>query len=284
MELIVNRALLAAAGLAVLVAAGCQRRDADEDARPTAAPAAEAPLETPADQAAPLTYESTSQHAEVELSLPPAVRSQPDLHVRLYREGVAQLRQFAEGAQADRTEYGGDMDLPAFSQSIEWTAGAETGKLLSLRRQTYDYAGGAHPNAAYGALLWDKALKRVVEPAQLFRRGADLSALDQALCAAINAAKRERSPDAQAVTLDGTGGFACPRALQTPFVLAPSTTGGRAGGLVFLISPYVVGPWAEGGYEVVVPQAEFRALVAPAYADEFAGAPPQAAADAAPRG
>ena len=273
MELTPTRALLLAAAAVAVLAAGCQRRDADQTAREAPAATAEAPLETPADAAAPLAYESDSEHAEVELTLPAAVARQPDLHARLYSEGVAQLRQFAEGARADRTEYGGDMALPAFSQSIEWAAGAETGKLFSLRRQVYEYTGGAHPNAAYGALIWDKALKRVVEPAQLFRRGADLSSLDQALCEAVNAAKRERSPDARPVTLDSADSFACPRAIETPFVLAPSTTGGRAGGLLFLISPYTVGPWAEGGYEVVVPQTAFRALVAPAYADEFAGEP-----------
>lgn len=274
MELTPTRALLiAVAGVAVL-AAGCQRRDAEDTAAEAPAASPEAPLETPADQAAPLTYESASEHAEVELKLPPAVTGHPDLHARLYSEGVAQLRQFTEGARGDRTEYGGDMALPAFTQSIEWTAGAETGKLFSLGRQVYEYTGGAHPNAGYGALLWDKALRRVVEPAQLFRRGADLSPLDQALCEAINAAKRERSPDAQPVRLGDNRGFACPRAVETPFVLAPSTTGGKAGGLRFLVSPYIVGPWAEGGYEVVVPQTAFRSLLAPAYADEFAGEPP----------
>ena len=60
---------------------------------------------------------------------------------------------------------------------------------------------------------------------------------------------------------------------MTPFVLAPSTTTGKAGGLIFLIGPYQVGPYAEGGYEIVVPQTAFRRLLAPAYADEFAGNP-----------
>src|SRR5690606_24713089 len=115
-------------------------------------------------------------------------------------------------------------------------------------------------------------LRREIGAAQLFRRGVDLSPLDQALCEAVNAAKRERVPDAEPVTLGG-GSFACPRAADTPFVLVPSSVGGKAGGLRFLISPYIVGPWAEGGYEVVVPQTAFRSLLAPAYADEFAGQP-----------
>ena len=40
-----------------------------------------------------------------------------------------------------------------------------------------------------------------------------------------------------------------------------------------LIGPYLVGPYADGSYEVTVPQSAFRALLAPAYADEFAGEP-----------
>ena len=58
-------------------------------------------------------------------------------------------------------------------------------------------------------------------------------------------------------------------------MLAPSTTPGKAGGLIFLIGPYQVGPYAEGGYEVAIPQSVFRSLLAPAYADEFAGQPPR---------
>ena len=59
-------------------------------------------------------------------------------------------------------------------------------------------------------------------------------------------------------------------------MLAAGTTAGKAGGLVFLIAPYLVGPYAEGSYEVTVPQSAFRSLLAPAYADEFAGQPVEA--------
>jgi hypothetical protein len=128
-------------------------------------------------------------------------------------------------------------------------------------------------------VLWDKALKRQVTWADLFTKGADYAGLDRALCAAINAAKRDRDPDAQTVALGGKD-FACPRAASTPFVLAPSTVGGKAGGLVFLIGPYQVGPYAEGAYEVTVPLSAFQSLLAPAYADEFAGAPAKPATPA----
>ena len=264
------RGLLITAAVAAL-AAGCNRR---EEAAEAPVPSAEAPVvEAPATEPAPLSYESETPHAEVKLTLPAAIASQPDLHARLYSEAVRNLRSFTEGARADRTEYQGDMNLPPYDKSIEYALAGETGKLMSLQRNDSEFTGGAHPNPGYGAVLWDKALKRIVEPAQLFRRGADLAPLDRALCEAINAARKARNPAAEPVTLTGGDGFACPRANVTPFVLAPSTTAGKAGGLVFLIGPYQVGPYAEGGYEIAVPQSAFRNLLAPAYADEFAGQP-----------
>ena len=272
-----NRPLRARAALvlttAVLVTlTACDRRQREAPAEPEA-PAEQAEV-TPADGAAPMTYESENRFAQVNLTLPEAVRAQPDLHARLYAEAVRELRTFSEGAQADRTEYEGDMDLPPYSKHIDYVAAGETGKLVSLQRNSSEYTGGAHPNPAYGAVIWDKALKRFVQPAQLFRRGADLTALDNALCEAVNVARLGRNPDAEPIGLEtGQGGWSCPRAGSTPFVLAASSTPGRAGGLIFLIGPYQVGPYAEGGYEIAVPQSAFRSLLAPAYADEFAGEP-----------
>ncbi|WP_396595310.1 DUF3298 domain-containing protein [Brevundimonas sp. R86498] len=263
--------------LAVLVTLSACNREREAEAP---APAAGAPaVVTPADAAAPMAYESKTPFAEVSLKLPVAIKTQPDLHARLYAAGVQDLRQFTEGAQADRTEAGGDQGMAPYAKSIDITPGAETGKLFSLMRTDYENTGGAHPNAAFAAILWDKALKREITAIDLFGRAGNLSPLDSALCAAINAEKKKRVPDAQTVTLTG-GDWTCPRVATTPFVLAAGTQPGKAGGLVFLIGPYVVGPYAEGSYEVTVPQAVFRTLLAPAYADEFGGAPKPAPAPA----
>ena len=271
--------LLLIASVATLALSACNR-DREKAADPAAPPAA-GPAVTPADAAAPFAYESKTPYASVKLTLPPALKSQPDLHAALYAATVRDLRQFIEGAQADRTEAGGEAGVGLYEKTIEMRPGAETGKLFSLERVDYDFTGGAHGNSLFAGVLWDKALKRQITVADLFRKGGDSRSLDQALCAAINAAKKERSPDAQPVSLGGSQ-WSCPRALQTPFVLTPGTVPGKAGGLTFLIGPYQVGPYAEGPYEVVVPQAAFRTLIAAAYADEFAGAP-TASGDAKPQ-
>jgi hypothetical protein len=203
--------------------------------------------------------------------LPPEVKSQTDLHAQLYAQGVRDLRAFAEGAVADRT----DMELegpppPPYGRDITWTTAAETSKLLSLRRVDYEFTGGAHPNTVLGALLWDKALKRAVSPLALFRRDADFARLDLALCDAI---KQSRAVRLGANAAQDSEGWTCPKWRESAFVLTGSTVPGKAGGLTFLFSPYAVGPYAEGAYEVTVPRSVFAQALSTGYADEFAGDP-----------
>lgn len=265
------RLILLAAAVATLAA--CNRPREEEQAPAAAAPPAAA--ETQAEAAAPMAWDSKTPWAEVKLTLPVALRDQPDLHARLYADEVRKLRQFAEGSQAARTEAGSDNSLPTFEKTIDLTLAGETGKLFSLKRTDFEYAGGAHPNTVTSGVLWDKAMKRTISAGDLFRKGANLSVLDQALCSAVNTAKRARVPDSAVLTLDGKD-WSCPRAMDTAFVLTPGTTPGKAGGLTFLIGPYQVGPYVEGGYEIAIPVAAFRSLLAVAYADEFAGAPVKA--------
>ena len=261
------RALL----LTTVLAAGLVACNRDpEPAPPAPATPGETATVTPADAAAPMNFVSRTPYADVRLTLPDAIRPQTDLHARVYAEEVRLLRQFIEGAQGELTEAGADTDRPKFEKIITVTAAAETGKLFSLKRVDFDYSGGAHPNTLTSGILWDKALKRRLGLADLFRKNADLTALDQALCSAINAAKRARVPDSVSVTLGGTNG-ACPRAADTAFVLAPGSMTGKAAGLIFLIGPYQIGPYAEGGYEIAIPATGFRSLLDVAYADDFGG-------------
>lgn len=256
---------------AVAVLSGCNR-DRDEDRAPVPpAKGDTSAAAVPTGAAAPLTYESQTPYAEVELSLSQALTSQPDLHTVLYQTAVRDLREFNEGAQADRTEAGVEGGPSPYAKSIGVEPAAETGRLLSLKREDYEFTGGAHGNTTSSGILWDKTAKRLLQPAALFRPGANLARLNAPLCAAVNAAKRERDPTADPVTPNGEM-WSCPDPAQTPFVLAPGT-GGKAGGLMFMVGPYVVGPYAEGGYEVVLPTAVVAPLLAPEYAAEFAGGP-----------
>ena len=260
--------VLAAAVTATLAACN---RDKDKAAAP--APPSNAAI-TPATAGAPFEFKSETPYATTSLKLPQAVRPLPELHVRLYSSAVADLKTFAEGAQADRSEAGDDPDIPGYTQDIVFDTPVETGKLFSLARTDAEFTGGAHGNVGYSGVIWDKALKRPVEGLALFRKGANLSALDTALCAAINVEKKKLDPEAAILTLgEGADMWSCPRARDIAFVLAAGSTPGKAGGLTFMVGPYVAGPYSDGSYWVNVPQSVIRSLIDPAYADEFAGDP-----------
>ena len=261
------RFLLLTAAVAATLAA-CNR-EPETPVAPAAGTDAAA-LVTPADAAAPMNYESKTRWADVRLTLPEAIKPQTDLHARLYAEEVRKLRQFVEGAQGELTEAGAATDRPKYENAVTITAAGETAKLLSLKRSPFDYSGGAHPNTLTSGILWDKALKRQIGLADLFRKGADLTALDQALCSALNTAKRARVPGGGSLTFVSKP-FACPRVVTTAFVLTPGDASGKAAGLTFLIGPYQAGPYVEGGYELAVPATVFRSLLTAAYAGEFGG-------------
>lgn len=259
--------LVALAALAMAVS-GCNRD-------PEPAPAAKAPSGQTAPSptvgaATPINFESKTPWADVRLSLPDAIKAQPELHPALYAEEVRRLRQFVEGAQGELTEAGAESGLPKYAKDISFSTALQTPKLLSLKRVDYDYSGGAHPNTLSTGLLWDKTLKRRIGLADLLGKSTDLTVVDQAICSALNAAKRARAPDSPGVTLGGKD-FSCPRAQDTAFVLTPSDTSGKAGGLTFLIGPYQAGPYAEGAYEIAIPATVFRSLLTQAYASEFGG-------------
>lgn len=259
---------------AVLLSLAACNRDKDKPTPPVPVVVSADGTAIPADAAAPMGFEQKTEFATVRLTLPASIKPQTDLHARIYAQEVRQLRQYMEQSEGERSE-GGNEELPAYEKTVTFETAFETGKLFSLKRVDFDFSGGAHPNTLSTGVMWDKALKREVTPADLFRKGADLSVLDQALCSAINAAKRARVPDSAGIVIGGKD-FACPLALDTPFILAAGTTPGKAGGLTFLIRPYLVGPYAEGPYEITLPLAVFRSLLAPAYADEFAGQPVKA--------
>jgi hypothetical protein len=162
-----------------------------------------------------------------------------------------------------------------YEEQIQFETPVETGKLFSIARSDYECTGGAHGNTSSVGVLWDKAMKRAIAPTSLLRPGVNLSALDNVLCAALNVEKKKRDPQAETLTLAGKTDavWNCPHAADTPVVLVGGTQPGKAGGLLFLIGAYEAGPYAEGSYEVPVPQAAIRSLLSPAYADEFAGTP-----------
>jgi len=228
---------------------------------------------------APLAFTRPTPDAEVTLTFPEAIRSFPELHNRLYVEGQSDLNAFADQAARDRKELSAaGSDAPPYFRAIKWTLPAQSEHLASVYAELSEFTGGAHPNSVYQTILWDKAAKQAIDAKLLFAPNADLSAADTFLCRQIEAerSRRNQTPTTQVAT-----GFTCPKLIDSHLALVPSQTAGKIGAVEALFAPYEVGPYAEGAFQIRVPQAVLRGLISPAYAADFAGepvpAPPPAA-------
>lgn len=155
-----------------------------------------------------------------------------------------------------------------------WHVDAWLPELVALSSRAATYLGGAHGGMEYRQLLFDRRRNRQIELRDIFTIGAfehDLiggrpvgeGAVQRAFCRALRAEVRERRDD-PAASVD------CPEALALPIALICSP-GGRIESLRALVAPYVVGPWAEGPYEVDIPvDARMMAAVRRRFRPAFA--------------
>ena len=255
-----------AALVLVALLAACERKPAPPPPAP-AAPAP-APAAPPAAPVRALAFDQADSAAKVALRLPAEIANFPALHTMLYDREVASLKTFAAKAETDRKASTGQFPWRPYGRQGQWFLAADAAPLVALRALWFEDTGGAHPNHGGASLLWDTTSNSEVQPRALFRDGADMSGLDNAICDAVATAKTHREG---AVPLNDT--FSCPKWSQTVLVPAASTTPGKIGGLTAIIDPYVVGPYSEGDYEVTVPVSAFQGLLAPAYAGAFGGVP-----------
>jgi hypothetical protein len=233
-----------------------------------------APAAPPAPAPVPFSYQSKTAGIETSLKLPPSLLTAPELHQRIYDEGVADLKRFARDSVAARAE--DSEDTTPYQRTVKWTTATETDKLISLEKQTFEFSGGAHGNVGLDAVLWDKALKRTLQPSALFKPNTDYARLDALLCQAVNDAKKAREGDGFEPATSAPGAFwQCPHWRNSVVVLAPSNQPGKAGGLTFLFAPYAVSSFAEGDFMITIPLSDFQPYLAPAYADQFGGRPPK---------
>ncbi|MFN4025796.1 MAG: RsiV family protein, partial [Hyphomonas sp.] len=64
-----------------------------------------------------------------------------------------------------------------------------------------------------------------------------------------------------------------PEAYQGSFVFEPSTEAGKVGGITVMFSPYDIGSYAEGAYEVTLSAAELAPILTEAWRPRFGGEP-----------
>lgn len=136
-------------------------------------------------------------------------------------------------------------------------------RLLALRIETFRYTGGAHGLVSLDGLLWDRVRRRTLALDDLLDVEGAKPALRAALNAALRREKARRGPVEPDVRVDE-------ETLALAGVVVLPGPQGRGCGLRFLFSPYLLGSFAEGSYELDVPTAVFAPWLRPAWRDAFA--------------
>ena len=178
--------------------------------------------------------------------------------------------------EATAEEYRGRSGRAAPMLSYEqiWRVDALLPELIALSSTTRVYTGGAHGGLSYRTLLFDRRRNRVIELADVFTVGAlefdflgqypvGEGAIQRAFCRALRDEVRDRRGNA-------TERIDCPSVMAQPLSLVCGPNN-RIETIRALVAPYIVGPWAEGPYEVDFPvdalmMAAVRRKFRPAFA------------------
>ena len=209
---------------------------------------------------------------EFAYSWPAAVSAQPGLARQLAAERDAVLAQEkAEWTAALADSPADCTGCRGRAYTIAWTVVADTPGWLSLSGEVATYTGGAHGMSARRSLVWDKAARKAMDGAALFRSPEALdAALGPKLCAALNAERETRRGEPVPPPADGDFGFDSCQSAKDATVLVGSSTGQAFDRIGIWFGPYVAGSYAEGPYELDFPvDAAVLRAVKPEFAKAF---------------
>lgn len=206
---------------------------------------------------------------EFKYNWPAQVTAVVELVARFTTERDAALAEQKQDFEDSLREFEGSDCIGCINRSFEkvWSVVTDLPRFLSLSASIYFYTGGAHGNAGYDALLWDREARAVLSAEDLFENPAALqNALGDAWCKGLARERKQRLGE----DYSEDGFFACPDVSELT-VLAGSSDGQTFNRIGLIAAPYVAGSYAEGTYEVTLPvSAKVIEAVKPEYRAYFA--------------
>ncbi|MEQ8772476.1 MAG: DUF4163 domain-containing protein [Erythrobacter sp.] len=200
---------------------------------------------------------------------PAEVSAIPDLAALLEQRREAALAEQKADWEEALAEFAGEECTSCKSRGYikGWEVTADTPRFLSLKGEASLYAGGAHPNSAFDALVWDRKAGRALAPLNLFTSPEALwQAVRTPYCEGLLVLQEERRGEYFVPPEDPLA--ECPS--LDDLVLVPASNGGASvDELRLLAAPYIAGAYAEGPYMVRLPVTD--ALLA-AVKEDYRGA------------
>lgn len=283
--------LIASASVAALLLAACS----PETGAPADSPEAEQTLggddsvepamafDMPGDFQ--LSYSQESGAANVSSELDPAILAfDPELAYSLWKDAKSSLDEMMtqaagdEAMAAEESAASGDPSwFRPYTMEISSKATLVLDDLISVEHFIAQYTGGAHGNYFMGGGVYRKG---ETEPMRLAEMIGDEAGFRALVVKGLVEEKISRGweESERAVISSELGELLTPSAdypdvFDGKVVLQGSETAGLIGGVVVIFSPYDVGSFAEGSYEVLISAADLQPVLAPAWKDRFGGAP-----------
>ncbi len=275
--------LAATASIAALLLAACTPAPADTPAAEDAAvAAASAELAEPEDFQ--LSYILETENYTVQSEIDPAILAfDPPLAWRLWTQAKAQLDDLGQSADegrsmadADTAASGEDSWFRGYSLEITHKVTGVFDDIISVSDFVGTDTGGAHPNYFLAGAIHRKG---ETEPLPLSTFITDEVAFNGLVIKALVEEKLARGfTEDRAVIEAGLRELLVPptdvpEAYQGSFVFEPSTEPGKVGGITVMFSPYDIGSYAEGSYEVTLPASELTPILTEAWLPRFGGEP-----------
>lgn len=232
-----------------------------------------------------LSYSQKSDAASVSSELDPAILVfDPQLAYSLWKDAKSSLDEMMAQAAGDQTMAADDAAASGdpswfrpYTMEISSKATLVLDDLISVEHFIAQYTGGAHGNYFMGGGIYRKG---ETEPMKLAEMIADEAGFRALVVKGLVAEKIRRGweESERAVISSELGELLTPTAdypdvFEGKVVLQGSDAEGLIGGVVVIFSPYDVGSFAEGSYEVLIPAADLQPVLAPAWKDRFGGAP-----------
>ena len=269
---------LAASAALICLLAGCGHGEKTPDAATaSASPApvamasavANASISSPSAPARKVAI--SNDMIEFDYAYPAAAAAIPALKSYFDSDLASQQHSLEDSARSGKADAKqGGYDYHPLSYSADWKVVTDLPNWLSLSTVIGTYEGGAHPNAAFDAMVWDRTANLKRNPIDLFVSKQKLSAaIRPEFCRQIDA---QRAAKRGAPVQHGTDEMFtdCLDPTDSTIILGSSNhhTFDRIG---VLVAPYDAGPYAEGTYEVTLPVTPaVLAAVRPEFQSSFA--------------
>lgn len=206
---------------------------------------------------------------EIRLRVPAAVMAAAPLKAEIFRRWKKDSGELTTQAVEDKKD--APQYFHPYALDTQWRVTFESADVLSVSGYSFIDQGGAHPNAAFDSIVWDKTAGRAVPLDDLFAKGqapAAISAIAASARATFLAwANRQGGEPMEPSMADE--GIGKDSAHLGHYALTHDKGVAKANGIVLLYGAGEAWPHVMGDVKLAVPLSVFRKYLAPRWAAEF---------------